>query len=473
MTQPNQSEARIRAIETAILPASPVPTSSPATRPLAERMATYGVPGVSIAVIDGGEIAWARGYGLLEAGGSAPVTERTLFQAASISKPVTALAVMRLVQDGRLDLDEDVNRYLRSWRMPANGSWQPRLTLRHLLTHTGATTVHGFPGYRPGTPLPTTTQILDGEAPANTPAVRVTGLPGVRTRYSGGGTTIVQQVLVDLLDTPFPDLMRDLVLSPLGMTDSTYVQPLPADRQEHAARGHRTAGDPIPGGWAVYPESAAASLWTTPTDLARVAIELQRARRDGSGEILSPSTVEHILTRWFGGEFGIGFFLTGEGPALRFSHSGGNEGFRCELQAYANLGAGVIVMTNGDMGGALYPEVIGAVAREYGWPLAAGDSLGTFRLPRAPAAVDADTLTRYIGEFALRPDLHLRVVTDGASLTLHLPDQPAVTLVPASHLTFGAEALDIEIAFHVEETGAVPRVILKQDGSDSVANRVT
>jgi CubicO group peptidase (beta-lactamase class C family) len=471
MVNASHGETKIRAIETGLLPAPPFPTSPPLSRPLAERMALYGIPGLSVAVIDGGELAWARGYGHLEAGGSAPVTARTPFQAASISKPVTALAVMRLVQDGRLDLDEDVNRYLRSWRVPANGSWQPRLTLRHVLTHTGATTVHGFPGYRPGDSIPTTRQVLDGSPPANTPAVRVNGVPGLRNRYSGGGTTIVQQLLVDLLDTPFPDVMRDLVLDPLGMTDSTYAQPLPADRRAHAARGHRTGGDPIPGGWAVYPEMAAAGLWTTPTDLARVAIELQHARREG-GEILCPSSAEQILTPWFGGWCGIGFILAGEGSALRFGHGGSNEGFRCEMQAYAELGAGVVVMTNGDMGEALYPEVIGAVAREYGWPLAPGDSLGTFRPPRVPISVAVDTLTYYTGEFALRPDLHLRVTLDGTTLTFHLPDQPPLPLLAASATTFFAEPLDVEIDFHADEIGAVAGLTFKQDGSDIEAHRI-
>jgi CubicO group peptidase (beta-lactamase class C family) len=465
-------ENTIRRIETGLIPESPRRTASPPTRPLAERMATHGIPGVSIAVVDRGELAWARGYGRLEAGGAAPVTERTLFQAASISKPVTAIAVMRLVQDGRLDLDQDVNRYLRSWQIPATGSWQPRLTLRHLLSHTGGTTVHGFPGYRPGDPVPTALQVLDGEAPSNTPAIRVTAIPGVGYRYSGGGTTIVHQLLVDLLDTPFPDLMHDLVLAPLGMTDSTYTQPLPEHRRPHAARGHRTGGDPIPAGWAVYPEMGAAGLWTTPTDLARVALELQRARRDDGGEILSTSSVDQMLTPWFGGPCGLGFFLAGEGPTLRFGHTGGNEGFRCELQAYADLGAGVIAMTNGDMGSSLYPEILGAVAREYGWPLAPGDDFGTYRPPRTPEPIEAEVLAAYAGDYELRTDFRLRITTDGAALTVHLPNQSPVRMVAASDTTFISDALDAEVTFTKDETGAVTGLKLKQDETDSEARRL-
>jgi CubicO group peptidase (beta-lactamase class C family) len=435
-------------------------------------MATHGVPGVSIAVLDGGELAWAKGYGHLVSEGPDLVTEQTLFQAASISKPVTALAVMCLVQDGRLDLDEDVNRYLRSWQVPVNGTWQPRLTLRHLLTHHGGTTVHGFPGYRPGDPVPTTLQVLDGRPPANTLPVRVTAVPGVHLRYSGGGTTIVHQLLVDLLDTPFPDLMRDLVLAPLGMTDSTYAQPLPEDRRADAARGHRTGGDPIPGGWAVYPEMGAAGLWTTPTDLARVARELQRARRDGRGEILASSTVDQMLTGWFDGPCGLGFFLAGADPILRFGHTGGNEGFRCEMQAYADQGAGVIVMTNSDLGEALYPEIIGAIAREYNWPLLPGDQLGAFRPHLAPEPLTADALTPYAGAYELRPDFHIQITADGTALSIHLPDQQPIPLVAVSDATFVADALDIELAFARDEAGAVTDMTLKQDEMDFAARRI-
>ena len=235
---------RITRVEQDIRPSSPHPRRPNVPQSLADRMAILQVPGVSIAVIADGRVDWARGHGVRQAGRPAPVTPETLFQAASISKPITALAVMRLVDDGTLHLDEDVNRYLTSWRVPANDGWQPRLTLRHLLSHTGGTTVHGFPGYGHAAALPTVRQILDGEAPANTGAVRVNGLPGVQVRYSGGGTTIVQQLLEDTVGLPFPTLMHDLVLQPLGMSQSTYEQPLPANRHADAAVGHRTEGSP-------------------------------------------------------------------------------------------------------------------------------------------------------------------------------------------------------------------------------------
>ncbi|MEO1145454.1 MAG: serine hydrolase domain-containing protein [Cyanobacteria bacterium J06638_22] len=183
---------------------------------LYEQLARYHTPGLSIAVIQDFAIDWARGFGVAEAGTSHDVTPDTLFQAGSIRKPIFALAVMRLVQEGRLSLDEDVNTYLTSWHVPANGEWQPRITLRHLLSHTAGTTAQGYYGYDASATLPTTLQVLKGEFPANSEKVEVNILPGLHYRYSGGGMVVGQQVLVDLLQKPFPDIMRELVFEPLG-----------------------------------------------------------------------------------------------------------------------------------------------------------------------------------------------------------------------------------------------------------------
>ena len=227
----------------------------PTTRwTLAERMTHYKVPGVSIAVIEGGHIAWARGFGVKEAGNSDPVGLTTLFQAASISKPIAATAMLRLVERGTLELDTDVNHYLTSWKLPDNEHTAvEKVTLRRIASHTAGLTVHGFPGYKPTEPLPTVVQILDGVSPANTEPVRVDTTPGTVECYSGGGTTVMQQLLVDVTGNPFPALMQELVLDPAGMTHSTFEQALTATRATEAARAHDEDGNPIPGGWHVYP----------------------------------------------------------------------------------------------------------------------------------------------------------------------------------------------------------------------------
>ena len=287
---------RIHQVENCLIPAAAA--GDPAAKPvsLAARMAFYRLPGVSMAIFDNYRLAWARGYGLREAGQAAPVDSDTLFQAASISKTITAIIVMRLVEAGRLDLDEDVNNYLTSWQAPANAGWQPRLTLRQLLSHSAGLTVPGFPGYYRQHELPTLTQILKGAEPANTPPVRVNAVPGVQFRYSGGGTTIVQQLLVDVTGQPFPELARELVLAPLGMDQSGFEQPLPLDRWDRAATGHRPGGQPVAGRWHVYPEMAAAGLWSTPTDLARLALDLQNTNAGRAGGILHRESVNQLLT---------------------------------------------------------------------------------------------------------------------------------------------------------------------------------
>ena len=464
---------KTRRVESGVLLEPALRSHAPEGRPLAERMALYGVPGVSVAVIADGEIEWAKGYGLKEAGGSQPVTERTLFQACSVSKPVTAVAVMRLAQEGTLDLDRDVNEYLRSWKVPANGSWQPKITLKQLLSHTAGTTVHGVEGYPKNTKLPSLRQVLEGEAPVKTPPVRVSALPGATFRYSGGGTTVVQQVLEDVVEQPFPKLMRELVLGPLNMEDSTYEQPLPESRRVDAAVGHHADGTPLSGKWNAYAAMAAAGLWTTPRDLCRLVMELQRAIRNGGGSILTKETVEEMLTPqpggdvgMFGGYMGVGFFLVGEGETLRFGHGGDNEGFKCEVIAYARQGLGAAVMTNHDHGLPLCQGVIGAIAKAYSWPLSNGEHQDFYHPPREAVRIDPLSFAAHAGEYELRSDLRLRVRAREDSLDLRLSGQPPIELRPTSETEYYAEALDVEVTFLKNEANETTGLVLRQDSAD-------
>jgi len=306
---------------------------------LKERMAYYHTPGVSIAVVNNYKIEWARGFGVREQGKRDPVTETTLFQAASISKPIFALAVMRLVEDGKLDLDEDVNHYLASWKVPANGPWQPRITLRQILSHSAGLTVHGFPGYRTAEKIPSIVEILGGLPPSNTPRVEVNLLPGLQARYSGGGTMLAGLAVTDVLGKPFAQFMRELVFDPVGMKHSTFEQPLPASRTKSAATAHPFKGQPLEGKWHVYPELAPDGLWTTPTDLARVGVELQRALKGEGKSFLSSATVAQMLTPVVE-NVGIGFMIDGKSNSVRFGHSGANEGFLSQMTMYKDHGMG-------------------------------------------------------------------------------------------------------------------------------------
>jgi CubicO group peptidase (beta-lactamase class C family) len=332
-----------------------------------EQMKKRNIAGLSLAVIDGGKIVKARGYGFTELGGSTPVTTETLFQAGSISKPVSALGALLLVEKGKLSLDEDVNRKLKSWKVPENDfTKRTPVTLRTLLTHTAGLTVHGFPGYAVSAGKPTLVQVLNGERPANTPAIRVDIPVGSKWRYSGGGYTVMQQLVQDVTGQPFPDYMRSAVLSKLGMTASTFEQPLPPPKRALAATGYYPGGRAVPEKWHVYPEMAAAGLWTTASDLARYAIGVQSAYAGKPGSILSRETARAMLSLQ-AENWGLGPSVEGAGSGLRFSHGGRDEGFDAHFVAYAETGQGAAVMINANDNSPVLARILELVAKEYGW----------------------------------------------------------------------------------------------------------
>jgi CubicO group peptidase (beta-lactamase class C family) len=367
--QDTGTAARVARIEHAIVRRTAAGADSGPPTTLAARMAELRVPGVQVAVFDSGRIVWARGYGVRDATTGAPVDTLTLFQAASISKPVAAAGMLRLVESGRAELDADVNTMLRSWRVPPSPyTAAEKVTLRRITSHTAGLTVHGFAGYRVGAPLPSLVQLLDGRPPANSPPVRVDTTPGARERYSGGGTEVMRLLMEDVTGTPFAALMDTLVLRPAGMAHSTFAQPLPARLAGRAASAHGGDGRPVPGRSHVYPELAAAGLWTTAPDLARFLLAVGRAYRGEPGGFPDPASAREMLTRAPGAAGGVGFRLAGAGPTLRYRHGGGNEGFRGYAVAFGAGGRGAVVLTNADRGSELFPELLDVIAREYHWP---------------------------------------------------------------------------------------------------------
>jgi CubicO group peptidase (beta-lactamase class C family) len=275
------SVSEVEAVETGLGPE--IVFEGDTTWTIEERMEHYGVPGVSLAVVKDFKIDWAKGYGFADREAEVPITTETLFQAASISKPTTGLAVLKGVEDGLLSLDTDVNTMLKSWQIPENEFTDSvKVTIAQLLSRHGGVTVSGFPGYTTSEDLPTLIGVLDGLPPANTPPIRVDMVPGTQWRYSGGGYCILQQLLMDTLGKPFPEIITEIVLEPVGMINSAFEQPLGDERAPYAATAYLRGGNRGEGKWHVYPELAAAGLWTTgqaPTDRAGV--------RTGSGATLS------------------------------------------------------------------------------------------------------------------------------------------------------------------------------------------
>ncbi len=391
----------IARIENGLRPSVVLADAPVVTRKLADEMARLHVPGVSVAVIRNGRIAWARGFGVTQAGGAA-VDARTLFQAASISKPVAAMAALKLVEEGQLTLDADINTVLASWKLPAATGGPATASLRQLLSHTAGTSVSGFPGYAAGKPVPTLLQVLDGAAPANTRPVHVDGPQG-SFRYSGGGYSVVQQAMIDRSGRPFDALLMDTVLKPLGMSDSSFAQPLPAALQARAALPHDRRGQPYAGGPYTYPELAAAGLWTTPTDLARFALEVQRAASGKGKGVLSQASARTMLA--VPGKdkgYALGLQVEGSGAAASFEHGGSNMGYQNTLFAYTDHGDGAVVLTNGDNGAELAQGLIRAIAAEYKWPTYQSKTRKAVPLDAARrAALPGRYATREIGDFTI------------------------------------------------------------------------
>ena len=365
------AEKRMSAVEIGLDPPVVIAGEPIEKWTIAMQMRRLHVPAVSVAVINDYKIDWARAWGVTEAGGKRPATSDTIFQAGSISKPVASMAAMRLAQDGRLNLDANVNDYLTTWKVPDTAFTHSKpVTMRELLTNSSGTPQYGSPEYDIHARIPTLVEILDGIPPAYTPAVRVEAIPGSRWQYSNGGFEIAQQVVMDVTGEAFPEFMRTTLLEPLGMTRSTFDQPLPASMQTDAARGTLADGTEIPGGWLLHPGMMAAGLWTTPSDLARFAIALMKAKHGENNSVISAATGALILTSQItqsdGLGQGFGVSLSGDADLAGFSKDGYNTGFTAIMICYFS-GRGIVVMTNSENGMSLALEIIRAVERVYGW----------------------------------------------------------------------------------------------------------
>ncbi|MEN9866309.1 MAG: hypothetical protein RL748_1899 [Pseudomonadota bacterium] len=404
------------------------------------------IPGLSLAIVDGGKIVKVKSYGVIEKGSKKAVTPQTLFQAGSVSKPVAALALLHLVDQGKLSLDEDVNLKLKSWKVPESEYTQQKKTsLRTILSHSAGLTVHGFGGYAKGTPVPTLVQVLNGTPPANSAAVVVNIYPGKQTRYSGGGYTVAQQLAQDVSGQSFPDLMQSSVLGPLGMTHSTYQQPLPADKHALAATGHDNTRRKVAGDWHTYPEMAAAGLWTTPTDLAKMALGMQamlHPRVNGKAKnkpVLSGSMAQQMLTPQ-SEQAGLGFFLK---PPQEFGHGGRNEGFDTQFTATRDTGQAAVIMINTNDNSGMMSRIIAAISSQYRWP---GSSAPAASKGAQVKLADA-VLDRYNGYYEVGDGNLLPLARNGSQLQTYADGLPDESFTALSELRFVASSGQSELSF--------------------------
>ncbi len=417
-----------------------------------EQMAIRHIRGLSLAVIQDGRIVVARGYGVVDETSGASVTPATLFQAGSISKPVSALGALHLVEAGRLTLDGDVNAVLKSWHVPENAfTVKEKVTLRRILSHNAGLTVHGFPGYDETQQMPTLVQVLDGAAPANTAPIRVDTTPGSIWRYSGGGFTVMQQMIIDVSGMPFPQYMQQTVLTPIGMTNSSYEQPQPPARAKLTASGYYADRTPVRGRWHVYPEMAAAGLWTTPTDLARFAVEVHDAYAGRGHGVISPSMARQYLTVQAGGS-GLGIGVQGSEKTLSFSHGGRDEGFDAQLFAYAESGDGAAIMINANDNSHFMRRIQEFIGRLWGWPDQGKTSERDRGVPIAP-----ELLARYAGYYEVHENnmVALAANHDGTGLDALVDGLPDVTYLPLDSAHFHSREEGMSLTFNRDSLGSL------------------
>ena len=333
-----------------------------------DRMEFLKVRGVSIAVVKDYKIEWAKGYGFADEKEKRLVTSTTLFEPGSISKSLNALGALKLVQENKMELDNDINNYLKSWQFPYDSiSKGKKITLANLLSHTAGLSVHGFLGYDRNNKIPSLIEILDGKSPSISPAIRSVTEPNVEFQYSGGGTTISQLMIEDVSKLPYHLFMQENVLSPLGMTNSFYNQPPSSNKLKQLATGYDNDGNEIKGKFHVYPTQAAAGLWTTPTDLSKYMIDIQLSLKGKSNKVLNKHFSELHINRFLkNADVTFGSFKQERNGEAYFFHDAANDGFRGLYFGSIEGGNGVVVLVNSDNGAIIF-ELLNSVANVYNW----------------------------------------------------------------------------------------------------------
>lgn len=476
-TNTGDVQARMANVENGLIASVVNAGSEPAGMSLSDRMQHYQVPGVGIAVINNGRIEWAKGYGVIEAGGTQAVTTDTVFQAASVSKPISVTGIMLLAQAGVIDITRNVNDYLTSWHLADNDLTKTnKATVQRLMSHTGGINVSGFAGYTVGNAIPTLLQVLNGGPPADTEPIGVIYEPGTRYSYSGGGMEVLQQMAEDVTKMPFRSYMKNNVFDRLGMNSSDFVQPMTGPLAARAAKGHDMNGVVLPGGWRIYPELIAAGLWTTPTDLATLFLEVQKAAVFDKGALLTQETANRILTQQpnSNSSMGLGFALIEGKGGLIFKHSGSVFGYKSYASVYRDRGQGIAIMMNGDNGYALMMEIERSVAKVYGW---SDDGVSKVGLVDVPLSI----LQTYAGNYSAMLDgqaLQIEIYLVGNALMIKSTMQGTGSrsdLYPTANDTFLLRDDTIitgTLVFSKDGSGEVIFTISTPEGGKVVATRM-
>jgi CubicO group peptidase (beta-lactamase class C family) len=423
---------------------------------LQKRMEHYKVNGLSIAVIKDYKIDWVKAYGFSDTASKTPVTDKTLFQAASISKSLNAVGVMKLFKSRNLNLFADINTYLTSWKFPYDSlSKGKKINTANLLSHTAGLSVHGFGGYEPGTSIPSVIQILNGEKPANSAAVRSVFEPGIRQQYSGGGIIITQLMITDISKERYEKYMSDQVLKPMGMLNSTFAQPPAGLKPGALATGYDIAGQEVKGKYHIYPEQAPAGLWTNPTELAKYIIETQLAYEGKSAKVLDQETTRLRLTPYMSADAALGVFIENYDGLKYFGHGGANEGFRSSYYGSMEGGNGLVIMLNSD-NGEIIQELINSIAAVYNFK-----GLNKTKKIKLADVAEKD-LDSYLGDYQLTPTLVLTVTRDGKQVYVQATGQAKLEAFPETSSKFFFKVIHATMEFVKDGDGKVTKMIFTQ-----------
>jgi CubicO group peptidase (beta-lactamase class C family) len=373
---------------------------------IADRMAFYKVKGLSVAVVKDYKVLWAKGYGWADEKQKIPVTDKTLFMAGSISKSINGMGMLKLSQDGRIDLTADINTYLSSWKFPYDSvSHGKKISSLNLMSHTAGLN-RGGPHYFPGDTLPTLIQILNGDRIAkDREPVRSIKEPGLVSEYSNNGVSIMELIINDISQQPFEQYISENIFKPIGMTSSFYAQDSIKKRQKLLATGYGFYGTETPGKHPIIPMLAAGGLWTTPTDLGKFIAELQLEYANKSSAVLRAETAKQMLTPYKDNSAALGVFINERPDGSKyFQHGGAVPGFRSQYFGSLEGGDGVVVMVNSENPRGLVDDVVNTISRIYQWK---GSSEV---ITKKEVKLSDSIMKKYLGVYTAMPNTFTHIV---------------------------------------------------------------
>lgn len=430
---------------------------------LQERMNYYKIKGISIAVIKDYKIDWARGYGWADLAENRPVTTSTLFQAASISKSLNGFGILKLAQDKKIDIYTDINNYLRSWQFPYDSLSNGKIiTIANLLSHTGGINISGFDGYTKVDSLPTIIQILNGGKPSNSDAVKSIFEPNLKYKYSGGGITISQLIIEEVSGKNYAEFMERNILKPIGMQNSFYTNTSSKNKLRLLATGYN--GDKeVTMKYHIYPEKAAAGLWTNPMELSKFVIEVQKSLVNKSNKILSQKMTQLMLTPYVDNSSALGVFIEDKEGIKYFRHGGVNEGFTSLYFGSVENGNGAVVMCNSTDKTILY-EIINSIATIYKWK-------NYYKpMPKKVIKIDSLALSQYVGKY-ISNNREYKISQDKDNLFLELFGQKWQIYFTSKTDFFMYQAPGIEHQFIFNDSKIKAFEIKLNDGKSIVAKK--